>query len=180
MSNVIEYDPLVSFLKQASAFEIYRMTVALQNELDNPTRLAQISTKIKVDDPVEWYDSATNAFIKAIIMGKTAKRVIVQNLHDGRRWQIPLYWLKLDSREFVFEQKEKGLNKNSIKVSDFVGFYHQKLGKDITGQVERLNPKTVSILTSTQQRWRVPYSLLYPVIEGQQAEVNQVIEYQLD
>jgi hypothetical protein len=176
MNNLVEYDQLVSFLKQASTFEIYRMTVALQNELDNPARLAHISAKIKVNDCVEWYDATANTFIKAIVMDKTSKNVIVQNIHDGKQWKIPLYWLKLDSREFVFEQKEEGLNKNSIKVGDFVGFYHQNLGKDITGQVERLNPKTVSIRTSTQQRWRVSYKLLYSVIDGKQAELNKVIE----
>lgn len=49
------------------------MTVALQNKLDNPTCLAQIGAKIEVADPIEWYDSATNTYIKAIVMGKTAK-----------------------------------------------------------------------------------------------------------
>lgn len=177
MSDVVEYDQLVAFLKKASAFEIYRLSVAIQNELDSPQRLSKVNHRIKEGDIVEYFDSRTNTFIKAMIVQKALKNVVVQHVDDGRRWQIPLYWLKIDSREFVFERKERGLNKNAVKVGDFVGFYHQNLGEDITGCVERLNQKTVTIMTPTK-RWRVSYNLLYPVIDGQQAETLQKIEYQ--
>lgn len=106
--------------------------------------------------------------------------MIVKNVDDGRRWQIPLYWLKIDSREFVFERAARGLNKNEVKVGDFVGFYHEKYMEDITGHVERLNQKTVSIITPEAKRWRVSYQLLYLVIDGEQIELRQPIELQSD
>ena len=104
--------------------------------------------------------------------------MIVRHVDDGRRWQIPLYWLKIDSREFVFERAARGLNRNEVKVGDFVGFYHQKYEENITGRVERLNQKTVSLITPEPRRWRVPYQLLYPVIDGEQIEAMQGIEFQ--
>ena len=178
MSDVVEYDQLVAFLKQASAFEIYRMSVAIQNELENPQRLLKVNHKIKEGDLVDYYDAKTNTFIQAIIIQKALKNVVVQHVDDGRRWQIPLYWLKVDSREFVFERAARGLNKNAVKVGDVVGFYHQKHGEDITGRVERLNPKTVSLITPEEKRWRVPYQILYPVIDGQQIDITQRMEDQ--
>lgn len=178
MSDVVAYDQLVAFLKQASAFEIYRMSVAIKNELENPQRLLKVNHKIKEGDLVEYYDAKTNTCIKAIIIQKALKNVIVQHVDDGRRWQIPLYWLKVDSREFVFEPAARGLNKNAVKVGDVVGFYHQKYGEDITGRVERLNQKTVSLITSAEKRWRVPYQILYPVIDGQQIDTIQRVEDQ--
>ena len=178
MSDVVEYDQLVAFLKQASAFEIYRMSVAIQNELENPQRLLKVNHKIKEGDLVDYYDAKTNTFIQAIIIQKALKNVVVQHVDDGRRWQIPLYWLKVDSREFVFERAARGLNKNAVKVGDVVGFYHQKYGEDITGRVERLNPKTVSLITPEAKRWRVPYQILYPIIDGQQIDTTQRIEDQ--
>ena len=59
-----------------------------------------------------------------------------------------------------------------------VGFYHQKYEEDITGHVERLNQKTASLITSEAKRWRVPYQLLYMVIDGEQIEAVQRMEYQ--
>ena len=115
MSDVVEYDQLVAFLKHASVFEIYRLSAAIQNELENPQRLAKVSHKIKEGDLIEYFDSKTNTFIKANIVQKALKNVIVRHVDDGRRWQIPLYWLKIDSREFVFEQSARGLNKNAVK-----------------------------------------------------------------
>lgn len=178
MSDVVEYDQLVAFLKQASVFEIYRMSAAIQNELENPQRRSRVNNKIKEGDLVEYYYAKTNTFIKAIIIQKALKNVIVQHIDNGRRWQIPLYWLKLDSREFVFERAARGLNKNEVKVGDFVGFYHTKYEEDITGRVERLNQKTVSLITPEEKRWRMPYQILYPVIDGQQIEAMQQMEFQ--
>lgn len=180
MSDVIEYDQLVAFLKQASLFEIYRLSAALQNELEDPQRLAKINHKIKEGDLVEYFDSKTNGFIKANVVQKALKYVIVRHVEDGRRWRIPLYWLKIDGREFVFERTTRGLSKNAVKIGDFVGFYHQNYGEDIVGRVERLNPKTVSLLTPGKKRWRVPYQLLYPIIDGEQIETLQRMEYKTE
>jgi len=64
----------------------------------------------------------------------------------------------------IFENKAKGLTKNMIKVGDWVGFNHD--GKEIIGQIERINQKTVSLMTTNQSRWRVYHSSLYVVIDG--------------
>ena len=179
MTDVVEYDQLVAFLKHASVFEIYRLSAAIQNELENPQRLAKVNHKIKEGDLIEYFDSKTNTLIKAIIVQKALKKVVVQHVDDGRRWQIPLCWLKIDSREFVFEQA-RGMSKNAVKVGYFVGFYHQNYGEHIAGCVERLNQKTVSLITPEKKRWRVSYQLLYPVIDGEQIEILQRMEHQLD
>jgi len=50
MTDVVEYDQLVAFLKHASVFEIYRLSAAIQNELENPQRLAKVNHKIKEGD----------------------------------------------------------------------------------------------------------------------------------
>lgn len=73
--------------------------------------------------------------------------------------------IKIDSRDFAFEQKAHGLNRNSLKVDDVVGFSRD--ADEIIGKIQRLNPKTVSLVTAEGNRWRVSYSCLYPVIDGQ-------------
>ena len=166
MSDIVNYDPLVAFLQHASIFEIYRVSAAIQQELDNPKRLSIVYNQISVGDKVEYYDAKSNTFVQALILKKTPRKATVQNLNDNQQWQIPLYSLKLDSREFSFEQPKHGVNKNAIKVGDFVGFYHTAQGKHITGNVTKRNLKTASITTIDRKRWRVPYQMLYPIIEG--------------
>ncbi|BCA97343.1 hypothetical protein TUM19329_37040 (plasmid) [Legionella antarctica] len=165
MNDVVDYDQLVAFLKNASLFEIYRLSVALSNELENPLRISALINKFKEGDVIEYFDATTQSFITARVLQKALKNAVVQRLDDGRQWKIPYHMLKIDSREFIFEKKERGLNKNSIKVGDYVGFSRE--GEEIIGCVERLNQKTVTIVTSSQHRWRVAYQLLYEIIEGE-------------
>jgi hypothetical protein len=166
MSDVVPYDQLTAFLKGASAFEIYRISVALKHELDNPKRLAHINKKISLGDTVEYFEARTQTFIKAAVVRKNPKSVVV--FHDEQQWKIPLYMLKIDSRDFVFEEKEKGLNKNNLKIGSLVGFHHHE--HVITGAIQRLNQKTVTIITPTQKQWRVSYSLLHQIIDGESVE----------
>lgn len=174
MSDVVQYDQLVAFLKQASLFEIYRLSVALQIELENPLRISALLKKFKEGDVVEYFDASTQTFIAGRVLQKALKNVVVQRLDDGRQWKIPYHMLKIDSREFVFEKKERGFNRNALKVGDFVGFSRE--GEEIIGRVERLNQKTVSIITASNHRWRVSYQLLYPIIEGEQGTVFTALE----
>ena len=71
--------------------------------------------------------------------------------------------MKIDVREFNFSSSERGLSKNAVKVGDRVGF--NKDGEELVGCVERLNQKTISLMTSTGQHWCIAYQFLYSVIE---------------
>ena len=61
MSEVIQYEHLVSFLKNASLFEVYRLTVAIKNELEDSTRIALVRKQFKEGDVVEYFNEDTNS-----------------------------------------------------------------------------------------------------------------------
>ncbi len=104
--------------------------------------------------------------MSAVVEHKTASAVIVRNCEDGERWKVPYHRIKLDARDFEFNQRQGQLDRNSLAVGDRVGFAFE--GQQITGIVERLNAKTVSLKNTTDhKKWRVPYSFLYAVIEGE-------------
>ena len=168
MSDVVNYDDLVAFLNHASLFEVYRLSVAINNELDDPKRVSAVINKFKEGDVIEYFEEKTQCMIKARVIKKALKYVSVQNIDDSRRWKIPYYMLKIDSREFAFEKKTHGLNRNSLKVGDVVGFTRNT--DEVIGRIQRLNPKTVSLMTADGHRWRVSYPCLYPVIEGQMGD----------
>ena len=174
MSEVIQYEQLSAFLDKASLFEIYRISAAIKNELENPKRISNVRKKFKEEDMVQYFNEETNNFIAAKVISKNSKYVSIENCYDNERWKIPYYLLKIDSREFDFTHSAKGLSKNAIKVGDFVGFNRD--GEEVVGRAERLNQKTVTIVTKNNHKWRVSYSLLYSVIEGDQSKSN-VIQY---
>jgi hypothetical protein len=165
MSEVIQFNQLIAFLENASLFEIYRISVAIDNELANPVRIRDARDKFKVGDTLEYFNKATNSFIAGVVLSKSIKNVAIQNCTDGAYWKIPYYLLKLDSRDFNFSSPKQALNKNSLRVGDVVGFNSD--GVDVIGRISRLNQKTVSLVTANNRKWRVSYSLLYPVIDGQ-------------
>ncbi|MES2204792.1 MAG: hypothetical protein V4496_06190 [Pseudomonadota bacterium] len=167
MSEVVEYDQLVAFLKHASLFEIFRVSHAIQNELENPQRIFAVKEKLKEGSYVEYFEAKTQQFIRARLLKKNQKNVLVQNACDMKQWQIPYHLLKLDSREFDFRNPEKkGLHKNELSVGQWVGFTNSRNGETVVGRVQGLNQKTVSLITAQGGRWRVAYQLLYTIIEG--------------
>jgi len=175
MSEVVEYDQLVSFLKSASLFEIYRVANAIRNELENPIRISSAKTKFKEGDYIEYFDEKSNVLIRARVLKKQQKKVLVQNSCDLKQWLIPYHCIKVDSREFDFRNSDqKGLHKNELSVGQWVGF-NNKAGEVVVGRIQGLNQKTVSLITALGHRWRVAYQLLYTIIDGQKNE-NVVVK----
>lgn len=166
--NTLDYSPLLTFLKDASLFEIYRLRNALDIELKNPSRIKAIQNQFKVSDKIEYFDDKKNALMSAVVLKKSSLNVLVENCADGQRWKIPYYLLNLNSRRISFEQSGRKLDKHNVKVGDWVGF--DKEGDCIVGCVVRRNPKTVSMVTPNRHRWRVAYSLLYSIIDAECTE----------
>jgi len=165
MNDVVNFEDLTTFLKDASLHEIYRVSAALFNELQNPKRIAAVKNSIKVGQTVEFFDGETNITHSGVIVSKDIKYVSIQPKDSLGLWKIPYHMLAVNARPFDFSSKGKGLNRNQIKVGEIVGFH--KDGEEIIGKVERLNQKTVSIITKNNHKWRVAYSYLYSVIDGE-------------
>lgn len=165
MTEVVNFENLTSFLNGASLHEIYRVSVALFNELENPKRIFAIKNSIKVGQQVKFFDGRTNVTETGEVVSKDIKYVSLRTSQSLGLWKIPYHMLVIDSREFDFSSKGKGLNKNEIQVGELVGF--NKDGEEIIGKVERLNQKTVSLVTKDNHKWRVSYSVLYNIIDGE-------------
>lgn len=175
MNETIDYEQLLGFLKDASLFEIYRLRVALDNELENPQRIAAVRSQFKEGDVVEYFDTQTNILIQAVVNQKNPRTVYLTNKHNGQKWTMPYHCLNINSREIVFDDNKKSLTKNSIKVGDLVGFNND--GEEVVGRVIRINNKTASLITVDNKRWRVSYRALYRIIEGDTHRDVNVIEH---
>ncbi|HSW71054.1 MAG TPA: hypothetical protein VLH77_03640 [Gammaproteobacteria bacterium] len=164
----MNYTEVLNVIKNASLFDLYRLECAISNELESPERIKKLREKFRVGDVVSYFDKNKNALIKAVVLEKNQKKVLVQHVIDKEKWNIPYYFLNIDyaNTDMHPGHREK-LTRNHVKVGEFVGFNHD--GIDITGMIVRLNQKTASVATLDRGRWRVSYGCLYKVIDAELA-----------
>lgn len=170
----MDFSKAVEELKQASLFDLYRLRVAINHQLENPQRIEEIRRNLKPGQTVSYFDTVENRSIGARIIRLKRTRLLVENIHDKQRWDIPFYWINLDRVDTdIVMSARKGVEKSQLKVGDMVGF-QDKQNNDVYGEVIRLNPKTATVVTNTNAKWRVAYGLLYLVIDGEQGYPNLI------
>lgn len=161
----MNYANLLSELNQASLFDLYRLRVAIGNELTNPTRLQAIKQKLSIGMALSYFDAAENRLIKAKLLELRQKNVVILDVEQQKRFVMPYYMLNIAGTETSIQASSDVLTINTLKVGDCVGF--SKDGKDIVGIIKRLNHKTVTLATHSGTQWRVAYSYLYRIHDGE-------------
>ena len=162
----MNYSDLIKTFKSASLFDLYRLNVAMRNEMENPERIKAVYNLFKVGDRITYFDATQNTEIPVEVLEKKQKYVLVKDISTQHNWKIPYYMFNLQQVEtdIANANKEKA-TRNHFRVGQCVGCQHE--GREVTGVIIRLNQKTASILTKNQQRWRVSYSLLFKVIDAE-------------
>jgi len=161
----MNYSAILEALGQASLFQLFRLTAAISNQLDDPARIAAVKRVLRVGQTVRWFDSAENRLVEAILLRINRTRAEVKNVGDGKPWTIPFYLIELEGQDVaIAPQKRRSLDRNSLRVGDRVGFKDRQ-GQERFGQVVKLNPKSASVQVGAM-RWRVGYGLLVSVIDG--------------
>ena len=170
----MEFNKILDELNQASLFELYRLNQAIWAQLEDPGRNKLAKRQLRAGQEISYFDSDENRLIEAVIINVKRTRALVRNKHDGKGWNIPFYQINIDGTDAdIKSDKKKGLDRTSLKVGDYVGFDDND-GQEVFGQVIKLNPKTVRVLVG-KTRWRVHYSSLSPVLDGQTGS-NLVLE----
>lgn len=172
----MNYSQILEALNKASLFELYRLQQAIHRRLEDPARLRQIKHSLRVGQDIEYFEAEQNRLIEASIVELKRTKVLVRNHHDGKLWNIPFYFINLDRADVAISNASGKLDRNSLKIGDRVVFKDRK-GNEFFGEVIKLNPKTAGVLVGTT-RWKVGYSLLSSIIEGE-AGKQSAIEGQL-
>ena len=165
----MDFTEVMNLLKNASPYDLYRIKVAIQNEIEKPEHIRAMRECFAVGDTVSYFDSDKNVLVNAIVLEKNPKNVVLKNLHDQQRWNIPYYMINLTGKESDIHatHKEKP-TKNNFKVGDCVGFNND--GQQCIGTIIKLNHKTASLITRDNKRWRVGYELLYKILDGEKGD----------
>ncbi|MBE2257758.1 MAG: hypothetical protein IAE88_02810 [Rhodobacteraceae bacterium] len=161
----MNFSDVLKQLNQASAFELFRMRAAINRVLEQPTWVAAIRARLRVGQTVEYFDSEANAACQALILELRRKQVLVVEVATEKRWLIPYAAINLDGADVqIREHARRGLGRNEVAVGEVVGFLDREQ-RERSGQIARLNDKTVTLLCGGQ-RWRVSYALLHRIVDG--------------
>jgi len=163
----MDYTHLLNALNKATAFDLYRLHVAIGNELENPKRILNIKQKLRIGMELSYFDHVENRLVKAKLLEMRQKNAVVLDYEQNKRFVIPYYMLNIDGIDVdIYESKNsETLTANMLKVGDCVGF--NKNGENIAGIIKRINHKTVTLETSSGHQWRVAYSFLYRVLDAE-------------
>jgi hypothetical protein len=164
----MDYSKILEELNEASSFDLYRLKVAINQQLENPQRLSEIKKYLKSGQKISYFDGTENRLIEAHVLKIMRTRLLVQNIHDQQKWEIPLYYVNLDDvNTDIVNHSIDGLDKSQLKVGDMVGFQDNQ-NNDLNGKIIRLNQKTATIITSTNAKWRVAYNYLHLIYDVEQ------------
>ena len=162
----MNYSEVLQAMQSASAFDLYRMSCAIYRELERPEHIVAIKRQLKIGQTIRYFDSHENREYEAKVTKFGRTRLHVQNIEDGKRWNIFYYTVNLGKADVSMSQqsKDKPITPNDLHVGQRIGFYDRD-NQERSGIIERVNPKTVSIRTETG-RWRVAYCYLFQVIDA--------------
>lgn len=163
----MNYAHLLSEFNEASAFDLYRLYVAINNELANPNRILSIKRKLQIGMELSYLNCYENRLVKATVLELKQKRTVVRDHEKNKCFIVPYYMLDFDERDLEIDKYKNmdPLTANTVKVGDCVGF--NKDGVSIVGIIKRINGKTVTFITKAGHQWRVAYSHLYRVHEAE-------------
>ncbi len=161
----MHFSDAVKSLNQASAFELFRMRAAIDRVLDQPQWLQAVQSRLRVGQEVSYFDPQANTQRRGRILEMRRKQVVVLELDAIQRWLISYAAINLDGVDVqIREHKQQGLGRNEVAIGEVVGFVDRNQ-QNRTGQIIRLNDKTVSLQCGNTQ-WRVAYQFLHRVLDA--------------
>jgi hypothetical protein len=161
----MNFSEVLKVLNSASAFDLYRMRAAIDRVLDQPGWMQAVQSRLRVGQTIDYFDPQTNRAHKGQILEMRRKQAVVLDLETQKRWLISYAAINLDGADFeIREQPKQGLSRQSVAVGDVVGFVDRNQ-QQRSGQVLRLNDKTVTLKVG-HQKWRISYTLLHRVVDG--------------
>ncbi|MBF0161950.1 MAG: hypothetical protein HQL88_06655 [Magnetococcales bacterium] len=172
----MDYSEILHALQNASPFDLYRLRVGIDGLLSQPERLAPIQRRLRPGMEISYFSGRDNRQVDAVVEEVHRVSVYVRDKADGKQWSIPLYTVNLGGVNTDIQPRrgETKLDKNQLRVGESVGF-HDRAHRERYGTILQLNQKTASLLTQDGMRWRVAYSLLFKVMDGEgrrEAEVG--------
>jgi len=155
----MDYSNIIKELDEASLFDIYRLSCALNQELSNDKRVNEVKSKLVVGQEISWFNVQSNKEEKAKVLKCNKSRVLVHNFSDNQKWNV--FYSAINTQAVAVDitiNQKIGLRKIELSLGEVVAFL-DRYNKTLYGQVVKLNPKTARIDVGADT-WDVSYNLL--------------------
>ena len=171
MNKACENEPFnraVELINDLTAYQLYRLQAHIEVLLEEPTRLKPVARTIVPKCEIEYFCRRENRCVPAIVDKVNRTTVDVTNVQDGGKWRIELAAVNTGSTEVYAQPRSSSrqLSRHDLSVGQIVGF-QDRGHQDRFGTIVRLNQKTVTLECEFGTKWRVGYSLLFFVLDGQ-------------
>ena len=165
----MDYSQILKDLNDATSFDLYRLTSALQDEMESIERIKKVRSGLRIGQDITWFDNSTHQLVEAKILKFNKTRCLVKNIIDGLRWNITYASINTEDEVVEINMNQKyGVKKSELRVGDTIS-YVSRDNLQVFGTVVKLNPKTAGVKTMIGESWRVSYGLIKKVvnIEGE-------------
>ena len=165
----LDFGQILEALEHASAFDLYRLENIIRNELSSPARMMRVKRSLTIGQQLSYFDCTSNSVRPCEVLKLKQKKATIRDLSDGKTWNVDFCMLNLDGADSkIHHEVDRGLSRHTLSTGDVVGF-RDKRGIEHHGKVVRLNDKTVTLHCRhpRDEQWRVAYSMLYRVLEGE-------------
>ena len=161
-----DYVELIQRCGELSAFQLFRLGVAIDQLLADPKRIEQVRKLVRVGDEIDYFDLTKNRCVRAIVRQCKRTRVSVTDIEDGKRWSISYVSINVGGEDVSQAPTDgPGLARSETAVGDIVGFLDRD-NCECVGTIVKLNQKTVGIECEDGTKWRVSYQFLFRILDG--------------
>ena len=165
----MNYTDVMNTFKTATLFDLFRISIAISHEMQNPDRIKLVRQAFKIGDTLTFFHEKTNGLKSGTVIEKNIKYVTLLNENEQHIWKIPYCFLNIENvNTDIHSDRHAKLSKNNLKIGEYVGFNSD--GRQISGMVIRLNNKTVSLITTDNEKWLAHYGCLYKIIDADLAK----------
>src|SRR3712207_1990269 len=120
----MDYSHIIDELRAASLFDLYRLRVAIDQQLDNPDRIEQVKARLRPGMKIKYFEETSKRLIEATVVELHRTRLVVENHLDGKRWSIRFCTVNIDdvNTDIKAAPEQNTLDRSQVKVGDHVGF----------------------------------------------------------
>ena len=69
----MNYTEILHALKKANLFDLYRLSVAIRHEMENPAHIEKLRQHFTIGDTITYFDEGTNSLQPAVVLKKKLK-----------------------------------------------------------------------------------------------------------
>src|SRR6185437_7925198 len=118
MRNIMDYTNVMASLNQASLFDLYRLHVAIGNELDNPNRIMEVKKKLLIGMKISFFCSDENRSIDVTIIELKPMKVVVRDDNRKKLYILPYYMINIEGSDASISTQNQRLTINNLQVGD--------------------------------------------------------------